>query len=83
MRTIYEKGHYIMFKEIRSIINAADSVMQNLSYFKENAESELERLNAIEDPDEWDNARKIEYAAQLDAYNEVQKALMKWVKNQL
>ena len=75
-------GYNKMFEEIKFIIDAADSIMESLSFYKIDCEDELERLNGIEELDEFDKARKKQYAAKLDAYNEVSKAMLKWVKSQ-
>ena len=70
-----------MFKNLRNAINAAEWILNNLEWCKNNAISELDALNAREDGlTDWEESEKKELAAKLDAYNAVVLCMKKFVK---
>ena len=70
-----------MFENLRNAINAAEWILNNLQWAKENAVSELDALNNREDSlNDWEESEKRELAAKLDAYNAVVLCMKKFVK---
>lgn len=73
-----------MFENLRNAINAAEWVLANLEWAKNNAVSELDALNNREDGlTDWEESEKKELAAKLDAISAVEKCMAKFVKNEL
>ena len=70
-----------MFENLRNAINAAEWILTNLEWCKNNAISELDALNSSTEPlSEWEESAKKELAAKLDAYNAVVLCMKKFVK---
>ena len=72
-----------MFENLRNALEIAETVERCFKYEKDSCITALDDLNQREELDSWEVKSKEQYAAEIDLFNDIEKLIKKWLRDQM